>query len=442
MKPEPSFLNRLGKKLLAWVGLGGAEAKMRTTAENWLETADKVWNFRRDVLPARDAEELRARTDELRLRYRTHADASKLQQAIAALEPVLKRTGGAIYPKTALIENVEFILVAAIVIIGVRSYILQPFKIPTNSMWPSYYGMTPDVYPDPAKVPSLPSRVARFVLFGARHHELVAPDSGSIKVPVSYGGVVLYETKPARSWLIFPSTNREYIFDVNGKQVKVQVPQDFDLNLAFPEAFGMTTEQLAEAAKLSPDHNGNFAWVTLPRQAVQGRAFFAFDEITGDQLFADRISYHFMRPQVGQGFVFFTGNIPGIMNVFGEQYYIKRLVGVPGDTLEVRPPVLWRDGAPITGTPAFDRNAQQIDHYAGYVFGPTADRPLDSPMRAKYLTAAGDKVTVPANSFFAMGDNSNNSFDSRYWGFVPAKEVVGRPLFIYFPFSKRWGPAR
>ena len=59
---------------------------------------------------------------------------------------VLRRTGGAIYPKTALIENVEFFLVAAIVILGIRTYFVQPFKIPTNSMWPTYNGMTPQVY--------------------------------------------------------------------------------------------------------------------------------------------------------------------------------------------------------------------------------------------------------------------------------------------------------
>jgi len=42
----------------------------------------------------------------------------------------------------------------------------------------------------------------------------------------------------------------------------------------------------------------------------------------------------------------------------------------------------------------------------------------------------------------AMGDNSYNSLDGRFWGYVPAKDAMGRPLFIYYPFSKRWGPAR
>ena len=48
----------------------------------------------------------------------------------------------------------------------------------------------------------------------------------------------------------------------------------------------------------------------------------------------------------------------------------------------------------------------------------------------------------PSDGFFAMGDNSGNSADGRYWGFVPAADVIGRPLFIYYPFTRRWGPAR
>ena len=45
-------------------------------------------------------------------------------------------------------------------------------------------------------------------------------------------------------------------------------------------------------------------------------------------------------------------------------------------------------------------------------------------------------------NFFAMGDNSPNSADGRVWGFVPAMDVVGRPLFVYYPFTSHWGPAR
>jgi signal peptidase I len=54
---------------------------------------------------------------------------------------------------------------------------------------------------------------------------------------------------------------------------------------------------------------------------------------------------------------------------------------------------------------------------------------------------SGDVLDVPEHSYFAMGDNSPRSKDSRMWGFVPEKDVVGRPLFIYYPLTKRWGLA-
>jgi len=437
--PESHFLSRAGQTLLSWIGLGGAEAKMRANAENWLELADKVWHFRRDLLTTREAGELRQRTDELRQRYRDHADAAKLKLGIESLEPVLQRNGGAIYPKSALVENVEFFLVAAIVIIGIRTYFVQPFKIPTNSMWPSYYGMTPEVYHRAEDVPGPLSQAARFVMFGARHHEVIAPASGTITVPVAAGAVAIgggklvYGTVAAHSWFVFPTTNREYVIYVNETPVKVEVPQDFDFDLMFQEAFGLTAAQLADAAAASPHRNGNLSWVTLDRRAELGKAFLSFDVLTGDQLFVDRFSFNFIRPTVGQGFVFSTGNIPGIARIFGDQYYIKRLVGEPGDTMQIKSPVLWRNGRPITGAAAFDRNARLVAPFRGYVHAPTE-------IGAQFLLTDEETLTVPANSYFAMGDNSNNSFDGRYWGFVPAKEVVGRPLFVYFPFSRRWGP--
>ena len=83
------------------------------------------------------------------------AGAEKLKLGIERLEDVLRKTGGAHYPKTALVENVEFFLVAAIVILGIRTYFVQPFKIPTNSMWPTYNGMTSEVFKSKADEPNV-----------------------------------------------------------------------------------------------------------------------------------------------------------------------------------------------------------------------------------------------------------------------------------------------
>src|SRR5580693_4004442 len=164
------------------------EKKMRGNAANWLELAEKVWNFRRDRIGAKESEELNSRRQELRRLLSERADAAKLKLGIESLEGVLMRTGGAVYPKTSLVENVEFFLVAAIVILGIRTYFVQPFKIPTNSMWPTYYGMTAENFPPGTKPPGALARVLRFVAYGAQSRTMVAPRDGEVTIPLFING--------------------------------------------------------------------------------------------------------------------------------------------------------------------------------------------------------------------------------------------------------------
>ena len=94
---------------------------MRRHAANWLEVADRGYKFRRDLLTTTQNQQLIAASGELKLRLNEKADASRLKMAIEKLEGVLRETGGRMYPTSSLIENVEFFLVAAIVILGLRA---------------------------------------------------------------------------------------------------------------------------------------------------------------------------------------------------------------------------------------------------------------------------------------------------------------------------------
>ncbi|MDP3069538.1 MAG: signal peptidase I [Opitutaceae bacterium] len=425
------------------------EKKMRGNARNWLEVADRVFHFRRDQLAVAVLAELNARRDELRLLVKEKAGAEKLKLGIERLEDVLRRTGGSVYPKSSLVENVEFFLVAAIVILGIRTYFVQPFKIPTNSMWPTYNGMTAEVYKTPAEEPNIAAVAVRGVALGAWAHRLDAPGEGDVLVPV-YGpqsrGVVSSRTVPGHTWLVIPTDVREYTLFVGERSVTVKLPFDFDFDWVIydaflnrgtqysPEAMRTEVDRLVRERQFEVRTIGGYQQrcVRVGKTVRAGERILSFDQLTGDQLLVDRVSYHFVRPEVGSGFVFRTGNIPGIARDMGDQYYIKRLVGTPGDVLEVRAPMLMRNGKPIEGSVAFGENAKQTGGYLGYVYPPVADG---------YLKA-GESVTVPANRYFAMGDNSGNSADSRYWGFVPGPDVVGRPIFVYFPFNRHWGPAR
>jgi len=123
---------------------------------------------------------------------------------------------------------------------------------------------------------------------------------------------------------------------------------------------------------------------------------------------------------------------------------VKRLVGMPGDTLAMQDGRFYRNGAPVeepwarsanptANADAFHRAKMrdwQLDHYVG----------ADAAGYAPDLHNWGP-VVVPDSHFFMMGDNRDDSYDGRYWGFLPRKHVRGRPLFIYYSFDgASWKP--
>ncbi|HQU09558.1 MAG TPA: hypothetical protein PLV25_06320, partial [Opitutales bacterium] len=143
-------------------------------------------------------------------------------------------------PVKWLPENVEMFLVAAIVALGIRFYFIQPFKIPTNSMWPTYAGMVPTIYPANAPEPTVLERARNTVMAAASHYSLTAPASGAIEVPLftpsdripSMGGQVKYQLVKGRKWFgLLPAMYREYVLYVNGKPTDpIRVPYEFSLD--------------------------------------------------------------------------------------------------------------------------------------------------------------------------------------------------------------------
>ena len=172
------------------------------------------------------------------------------------------------------------------------------------------------------------------------------------------------------------------------------------------------------------------AW-DVNRYLKKGEPIIRFDINLGDALFVDRISYHFKKPQVGDPFVFRTNAIRDeLIRLTGDgrdKYYIKRIAGVGGETLEIRDGALFANGELRNEVAAFVRNAEKQGDYKGYA--------------NHNLLAKGRKLEVPENNFVALGDNSGDSQDSRFWGFVPDRSVIGKAIFIYYPFTKRWGLA-
>ena len=98
--------------------------------------------------------------------------------------------------------------------------------------------------------------------------------------------------------------------------------------------------------------------------------------------------------------------------------YVKRVIGLPGDTVEIKSGAVWVNGKKL------------------------AEPYLDAPMLSDERFGP---VTVPAQCYFVMGDNREDSYDSRYWGFVPRPMVVGTPLIIYMSIRaprQAWEPGQ
>jgi signal peptidase I len=105
-------------------------------------------------------------------------------------------------------------------------------------------------------------------------------------------------------------------------------------------------------------------------------------------------------------------------------------VGVPGVTLQLAPPYLLSNGAILAqDKEIFNRIYSKENGYSGYTYLPGA----------RYLIGPDDTQKLSNDQFWAMGDNSPNSSDSRRWGAVPRENLIGTGSFVYWPFGPRWG---
>lgn len=139
--------------------------------------------------------------------------------------------------------------------------------------------------------------------------------------------------------------------------------------------------------------------------------------------------------------VFMSPEQPGLI-------LVKRIIGIPGDRIQLRDGVLYRNGEKL--------NEPYVEHTLGNDGSFSAEYRDDFPsippsllsgvrnerwQKEMPLHVRDGEVVVPANAFFAMGDNRDNSYDSRYWGFLPQANVMGRPLVVYWSFqTEEYGP--
>ncbi|PYX34293.1 MAG: signal peptidase I [Acidobacteria bacterium] len=127
--------------------------------------------------------------------------------------------------------------------------------------------------------------------------------------------------------------------------------------------------------------------------------------------------------------VFLSPEQPGL-------FLVKRIIGVPGDRIHLRDDIVYRNGVKLDEP--FVRHKREHNPYTDN-FPAVPPSPMFGVRNDKWAEElpshiVGEDIVVPPDSYFAMGDNRDVSYDSRFWGFVPRKNMIGRPMFIYWSF--------
>ena len=164
--------------------------------------------------------------------------------------------------------------------------------------------------------------------------------------------------------------------------------------------------------------------------------------LIGDHLLVDKLAYSPSGP-VSKYLLPYETPKHGDIIVFRypadiSQTFVKRVIGIPGDRLKMINRIVYRNGIRLNEPYTYHKFPYDPtrDNFPGEA-GAYSDQPLQVELQRDMLDhhVKDGEVIVPPNSYFAMGDNRDNSLDSRYWGFVPHDNIIGKPLLIYWSYK-------
>ena len=357
--------------------------KLRKQARICLHHARHCRNMREDVAAPADLSRLQEADQDLAAAMKA-GDTAQIETCVQTT----CEAAAAVMPSRSFAsvrENLEVIVVAVAVAMAFRTYFIQPFKIPTGSMQPTLNGITSVEQDGPGFMDRVPLKQLKWLFSGDAYMEVRAKAAGTMS------NVMRDKFDPSIAY-----------FFIVGKRHRVPIDAIQRMELRY--------------------RPGEY----VPRDAV----IWSGIRKAGDHVFVDKLSWNFRKPRRGQIMVFSTQNIRGLP---AGTHYIKRLIGRPGETIRIVPPDIEIDGAVVREPEGIRRIAELDPGYNGFqlVGQHSADPGI--------MLTTEDRIDLAGDRYFALGDNTTNSKDGRYWGTVPQRNLLGPAFLVYWPFTRRWG---
>lgn len=367
----------------------------------------RALNEQRDLLSPEAVAGLQNSHAEARALLRSGAGKTELKAEMKKLEEAARKWLKP-YPSPGVRENVKEFLVAVVTILSFTTFFLQLTKIPTGSMQPTLYGIThQDLRGTNFDMPGRLSGLFQYWAHGISYKHLVAPEDGTL-------------TAIEKPRIVLPFVKKQrFIF--NGRPLTVWFP---------------------------PDNFENRAELLPGMRFRKGDDIIKLKVVAGDHLLVDRFTYNFRRPERGEIIVFKTRGIQGLAQQ--DVLYIKRLVALPNEEVRIsNDRHLIINGRKLdASTPRFEMvYSFEVDptetRYIGHANDHAVNRlGLRDHFRQSLAPLLPDETVshrVGPEHYMAMGDNTLNSLDSRAWGDLPQRNVIGRCWFVYWPFTERFG---
>jgi signal peptidase I len=164
--------------------------------------------------------------------------------------------------------------------------------------------------------------------------------------------------------------------------------------------------------------------------------------LIGDHVFVNRVQFapasHWIQPIVHYSQIHDGDIVVFLSPAEPDLYVVKRIMGVPGDHIHLLGGAVYRNGQklnePYVLNTGFDPYDPYRDNFPDVPPSDYSNVTSEWKLLMPQHIVNGDLV-VPPDSYFAMGDHRDVSYDSRYWGFIPRENVIGRPMFIYWSFE-------